>query len=111
MVGKNAVAQWMWLAVTVLDNNVNNIEMIEHDAIRSVCFLSCCVFAESESGHDSGHDRGVVDITIERAAVRAIIHGLEHYLQFNGLRSYRLRDWVDWDQCGVVGHVVVLHGP
>ena len=82
---KNAIAQWMRSRVSIFDDDVDNIEMIKHDAIGSVCFLGCRIVAESENGHDCGNDRGVVDITVECCVVRAVIHGVEYDFQLDGL--------------------------
>lgn len=96
--------------IRVLDDDIDDVEMIEQDAVRPVCLLDRRIRAESQSRHDSGYEWAVVNDIVEHRAIRAIIHSVERDLQFDGLRKRELRDGDGRDESGVIDAAVVSYG-
>ena len=73
--------QRMRAGVAVLDHEINDIEVIEHEARGSVRARDGRVTSQRELAEDGGHERHVVGDEVEHGAVRAVGHRVEGRLR------------------------------
>ena len=70
----------MFTRVPVLEYDVDDREVVEDEAVRTVRLRVARVLAEAHLGHDRGHERRVVRDHVEHGVVRAVVHRVEQYL-------------------------------
>ena len=97
----------MSACIFVLDDKIHHIQVLNHEAQRSICVFHCGIFPECELGKNGGYQRGVIGHLVEHSAISAIVHGGECDLEFEGLRRTQLRDWDYWNKASII-HVVVF---
>ena len=96
----------MFARISVLDDNIYHLHVFDHKALRSVCTFHCCILPECELGEDSWYQRVIIGDLVEHGAVSSVVHGVEHELEFDGLRRTRLGD-LDYRYKASIIHVVV----
>lgn len=97
----------MFARISVLDDNIHHIHVVDHEALRSVRAFHCCILPECELGEDGWYQGRIIGDLVNHGVVSAVVHGGEHELQFDGLRRTWLSDLEYWHKGGIV-HVVVF---
>ncbi len=98
-------------AVCVLDDDLDDVEVVEHEALRAVRARDRRVLAERELGQDRGDERGVVRDVVDDRVVGAVVHRVELELERDRARRGLLRDDHERDEVDVVHVVVQVDGP
>ena len=101
----------MFPAVRVLDDDLDNVKMVEHEALRAVRARDRRVLAERELGQDRGDERRVVRDVVDDRVVRAVVHRVELELERDRARRGLLRDDHERHEVDVVHVVVQIDGP
>lgn len=103
----NEDLQGMSARISVLDDKIHRIQVLNHEAQRSIRVSHCCIFPKCEPGKNGRYQRGVIGHPVEHGTISAIVHGGECDFKFDGLRRTRLRDWDYWNKASII-HVVVF---
>jgi hypothetical protein len=103
----NEDLQGMFARICVLDDNIHHIHVLDHEAQWSVRAFHCCILPECELGEDGWYQGGIISDLVEHGVVSAVIHGIEHELEFDRLRHTRLGDLDHWHKASII-HVVVF---
>jgi len=103
--------EWMLADITILQNDLDNAEVFEDEARRSVCRHGRGIGSESEDAQGRGHKWLVIRDQVEHGAVRAVVHRSEGDLEVDCLVSRKHRLDNDWNERGIVDIVVCIHKP
>lgn len=97
-------------SISVLDHDINHIEMVHHEALRAVRVGDRGVVPERERGEHGRDERRVVRDPIKHGVIGPVIHCVEADLKLDGLGSRGvLRDYLDRDERDVID-VNILEG-
>ena len=99
--------QGMFSCISVLDNKIHHIHVLDHEAQRSIRTFHCCILPECELGEDGWYQRGIIGDPVEHGTVSTVIHGVKCDLKFDGLRCTRLGNLGHWHKISIV-HVIIF---
>ena len=102
----NEDVQGMFAWISVLDNNIHHIHVLDHKAQWSIHTFHCCIFPKCELEEDGRYQGGIISDLVEHGVVSAVVHGVELELEFDGLCHTRLGDLDHWHKAGII-HVMV----
>lgn len=75
--------------VSVFDDDVEDVHVLEHEALRAVRRRISCVATERHRAENGGHEGRVVGDEVEHGVVGAVVHRVE-----GDLSEIRVNEWV-----------------
>ena len=100
----------MFSGIRISNNKIENLKMIKNETQGSISLLDGRIRTKAEFWKHGRNGRDVKCDLVDQGMIRAVIHGGETEIQLDTGGSYRLRDWDDGDECGVVDFMVGIDG-
>jgi hypothetical protein len=101
--------QRVFTRISILQHDINNFQMIDHETKRTVCLGNVRVWAKTEFSEYGRYKGRIMGYAVEHGTVGTVIHGIERDLEFYGLRSRYKGDDFSRDISDVRNVVVSVH--
>lgn len=99
----------MLSGITILQNNVDYLQMVEDKRVWTVCLSNSSVGAQAHLRHDGGHQWHIVSLLVEHGAVCTIVHSVEKDFKFDLSSNGKHGLNVERNQVKVVNIVILVN--